>query len=179
MPRVRNVLNNNSMAATLVAVLILVVALIILYRHARRGYRSAADVKQFYLDTVTEAWIVRPLTAVPPIITEDGHEAVLARVFDCGDCSNPETFFLGYLEKFTEEAQERMLEQQRLLERDGPDAFPEFEALGYEEDLSGGLLFAAPTKPYKWVPANTPEADAITSLAGRCESGTLRECRPR
>jgi len=180
MPNLREFLNNNSMIATLVAVLILVISLIIVFRQVSGPRRSPGDYKAYYYVLETGERITAPLAQIPPIMTEDGNEAVRAMVFDCGKCENESDFFIGYLLRYTPEGKQK---QQELLERYQDPGLSEEEREGLvvmeEVDTSQWQEVARLQKPLKWVLLSDPASQEVRNVRGRCEGERVQQCYPK
>ncbi len=110
----REWMDNNGQWVTIGAVILLVV--VIVYLVWPNGIDKKPTYAYFY--DLTDNKVVEMLsTEVPPVIDpETGHELVGVHFYTCGSCleSNGERF-VGYYEKYTEEAKAEKLEQLRKL----------------------------------------------------------------
>ena len=109
---VRGWLNDNATAAAVGALAVLVVAMFLLAQHqkSQRPIRNGPPMGHYY-DMVTHEYFVDDATKIPPIKSPSGNDAVRARFYACGGCEG-ETF-LGYYERYTKEAKQKLEEAQR------------------------------------------------------------------
>lgn len=118
--------------------------------------------------------ISRRLTGAPT--------AVRAHLFSCGECQ-PDEYFLGYLEKYSEGAK-AALEEFGSMEAMQEAPMMTLEAYGLGPGGGGGQLIAAApasgeldAEALEWVATNDPDAAAIrAAVHARCEGGRARRC---
>lgn len=164
----REWINNNSAAVTVGAVAILLVSLAVIIRQGGSGPKATPGEAYFY-DTTTKELITDKATRIPPITTPEGHEAVRAHYFTCGECTDSQRF-LGYYEKYSPEVKEKL--------EKNPQSFELYE-MAFQ-----GRLYCAPDKdpndPKSWVGAESPAGFQITEdLQKKCPVRKLRYCPPR
>lgn len=169
---IREWMNENSALVTVAAVALLVVSLAIVVMQGGGGPQASGDA--YYYDTVTEEVFEGEASGTPPIESPDGNEAVRAHFYTCGECSEEERF-LGYYERYTEEAKE-VLERSKNAGEDGePD--PEAMMEVYEVAFTGRLYS---TDLEEWVVAESPEGRELSeALQEECGEGErLSYCAP-
>lgn len=112
----REWVNNNSMVGTILAVVVLAVALGVVALQFR-GPGPGTETQVYFWDMETGELFAGGANEAPPIEAPSGGEGVRAHLFSCGACT-PEEWF-GYLERHTEEA--RRLQEDRTVRPDDPD----------------------------------------------------------
>lgn len=113
------------------------------------------DHAQWYYDTQTRTLFTDASHLVPPF-DHQGNPAVRAWVGSCGDCSDPTTHRVLWLEQYSESARPFMEEyvQARL------DGKMTDEALAAEDTASRGLQIRSVDDP-NWIDSEDPRAQAI------------------
>lgn len=148
-------LNNNPIVATVLTVVLLVLALGILLLTQRDPGPGPSDV--YFWDLDTNEPFVGKSNEMPPVVAPSGGQGVRAHLFTCDACE-PEQWF-GYLERYSESA---------LAHYEEHEFFP-----GGSDDLLMREL-----EGDRWVPSHGRRADSILEeLAARCEN-SLTVCRP-
>lgn len=116
----------------------------------------------WYYDVETKEYFTDSPARVAPFKRDNGHEAVRAHFFSCGDCDQGERF-IGYYEKYTDEVKQKI------------ESRADTSKL-YEAAFSGRLYSK---DGQTWLAADKPEGIAITTeLQKRCPPKTLRYCPP-
>ncbi len=124
---------------------------------------AAAPGNAWFYDVVSKDYFTDKTTRVAPFIRDNGHTAVRAHFFTCGDCTEQERF-LGYYEKYTDEVKAKLEQKSKNF------------AL-YEMAFQGRLYS---TDGEHWFPAEKPEGTQITAdLQKKCPPKKLRYCPPQ
>jgi hypothetical protein len=119
--------------------------------------------KAWYYDLQSREYFLDESTRVAPFKRDNGHDAVRAHFFTCGQCSEEERF-LGFYEKYCDEVKEQ-------IERDGRSQPP------LHERTFQGRLYS--TDGVTWVAAHEAEGLAICRrVQERCPHRKLRYCVP-
>jgi hypothetical protein len=146
----------------------------------------------YYYDLNTQQLFVDDAELIPPIHTASGEyvaadgagsgAGVKAYVFACGDCSDPTKRFIGYLEMYTPEAQQKMQQFMMQAQQPGASISPEAYLMYEEGQVSGRLIKRADDE--QWVPAESDEGALIVNeLTMKCphdqgKDWRLRPCFP-
>lgn len=131
------------------------------------GYFYDLERNELYVDVRTH---------VPPVPAPSGSEhGVLAAVFSCGSCEDKSTHFVAWLERYSPEARDAMLD-----ERTNPSAEPDPDSTRL---LAEGHHIALPPEdgqPLQWLPASSADAARIMPKAlRRCGEGARAQaCNP-
>jgi hypothetical protein len=143
-----------------------IVGLVVLI-NLRRGNPAPASGRWFY-DLTTGDLVQVATSDPPPIMLDSGHEAVWAHVFSCGDCADVNQRFVGYLEKFNDEAA-------------APEPAPVDPNSPLTPSGSDPLtrsLVASPNAPDQWVIGASPQAAAMrNAVMQHCRGGAPKPCR--
>ncbi len=172
---IREFMNNNPAVVTIGAVVILVICLgaILFQLRPNTGARGPVDVFYFDLNT-NQLFSASAASQFPPIQspTDTGSalSGVRAMVFSCTDCKKKDTHFIGYLERYTLEAKQKLEEQANMQE-------PMYEDM-YGLDNQREVKRVEDTT---WTNAQSPEAEQMMSgMFSQCEPGARpRQCFPR
>lgn len=166
--------NRNSAVATIAAVAVLVVALVILVSSGSGGPSASGDA--YFYDVETGETFVGDATAIPPIQSPDGNEAVRAHFYTCTECTE-EARFLGYYEKYTAEAKKAIEEAQQSSSSSDPEQSSEAEMQAYEASMSG-MLYSKDGE--NWQQSQGPGgAGPQQELQDKCGDGQrLKYCAP-
>jgi len=110
MKHLRRWINKHSSIVTVISVAVLILALGWIVQEVRfRWNRSAVIPDAWFYDLNTGQLFRAKSNGLPPIAAPSGplpngkHAGVRAKVFACGDCSDPSNRFIGWLEKLTPE----------------------------------------------------------------------------
>ena len=93
-----------------IAVVVLLAAVWFIARQMGLGGSGGKAPVAFWYDLKTGKLFGGPNTT-DPVQAPSGGEAVRAHVFACNDCADANDRFIGYLEKFTDEARQVLVEQ--------------------------------------------------------------------
>ena len=173
----RQLLNNNSSIVTLASLVVLILALGWMVQTSMLNRYNSADVPNaWFYDLNTGELFEAKSNAIPPIDAPSGNlpngepAGVRAKVFACGDRSDPAKQFVGWLEKLTPEAKQAIVQGQT-----GEGMSSSSSSIGYLE----GLLVRSADGD-RWVSANSREAMRLfQSPRDRCPKGeVLSPCFP-
>lgn len=164
--------NRNSAVATIAAVAILVVALVMLVSSGGGGPTASGNA--YFYDLETGEVFVGDATAIPPIQSPAGNQAVRAHFYTCTECTE-EARFLGYYEKYTDEAKKAIEEAQQ--SSGSGEAGSEAEMRAYEASMSG-MLYSEDGE--NWQRSQGPGgAGPQQKLQEKCGEGQrLKYCAP-
>lgn len=153
----RETLNENPAITTAATALIIIVALGFALAQFMRGGDTpptveAGERKSYFTVDDGKSWFEAPATNVPPF-DHEGKTAVRARLYTCDGGENK---FVGYLERYTPAARQRIEQQDgvpTLMDMEDPSAV--------EVKRPGGN---------RWVPRDTPEGYRVRDVT--CPDGT-------
>lgn len=122
----------------------------------------------YFYDTVSREYFTDLATKIPPIVRSNGHVAIRAHFFTCGECLEDERF-LGYYEKYALDVKDRI------------ESNP--ESMHFYEEVFQGRFYcppdADPTRTESWVAAESPDGfDIAQRLQKKCPARKLRYCPP-
>lgn len=165
---IRDFLNNNSALVTILAVVLLIVALGFIVMQLGGGGNRVRTIPVYYYDLDTGELFERESDTIPPVETSSGEmNGVRAFVFACNDCSDESDRFVGYLEMFTQEAKEIL----EMAPEDRPEDVP------YDFYESGRLVKTPESD--RWFEANSPQGFQIMeSVREQCPDGDPQPCYP-
>jgi hypothetical protein len=151
---IRQTLDENRRFTTVGTVVVVILAVLYIAWFMRPPAETQFASREFFSDDDGTTWFVDDGMKVPPF-DHNGKPAVLAKVYKCRDGR----VFVGYLEKFSDEARRR-IEATRSSGHGGPQA-------GSPGSASDVLL----KKPHEgtWVAVNDPAAMAIRMIT--CPGG--------
>ncbi len=160
----REKLNDNQHIVVIVCVVMIAVALGYVYLISDSP-RPSGPVKAnaYYYDTVSGEYFVGDSRQYPPITSPDGNPAVRAHFFTCTESCDKADRFVGYYEKYTEQAKVQ-LESMRESELDYSPEMYEW-----------GVLHSLDAK--QWFNANSEEAGTILAERLKCEDGPRERAR--
>ena len=176
----RSGVNQKSALVGLVAVLILVGSLFAIMWQlggSRRGGNAPRNV--FFMDVSNGELFPAPVNSIPPIDAPSGPgNGVKAYVYTCGSCSKSE-WFIAYVQKYTPEAREKLIELNRRMEQAASD--PE-SAYMFEDqaDIENEMLIAK-ADAQQWISGNSEQgAELIRSeIINKCPEGKRpKPCYP-
>jgi hypothetical protein len=155
---IRESLNENPQAVVKGLGVVFLFALVLLIWHFWPGSKVKVTAKEFYSDDDGTTWFADDAGKIPPF-DHNGKEAVLAKVYICGSHK-----FVGYLEKFSPEAREKMLNPQP--QQTGPGMKKTNNVI----DPRAGILYKKPHDE-NWVSQMDLEAYKRT-VQVHCPSGS-------
>jgi hypothetical protein len=124
---------------------------------------SPASGLAWYYDVQAKEYFIDDTKRIAPFTRPNGHEAVRAHFFTCGDCEEGQRF-IGYYEKYTPQVKAKLEQSSE------PGQL-------YEMAFQGRLYSR---DGQTWVPADRPEGIRITAeLQQRCPPKKLRYCPPK
>ena len=162
---VREWLNQNSALATVVAVIILILALgAIVWQNKPRNMK--VPKYQWYYDTGTGKLFPEAFGQLAPIKAPSGEEGVTAFAFWCDGCENePEVL---YLTRYTEESKAMMLEQREQMRKQAEKAGKKPGNVPMMDPMMmrmGGMEAASVEDPTDWLPVGSLEANEIMQIS--------------
>ena len=161
-------LNKNPMIGVGVAVVILVVAGVIVMRSTGIG-DSPNILKQRYFYDMTSGDVIVMDNVPAPVTADSGSTAVWAAVYTCGSCDNESERFVGYLQKYTDQAKSEVAKP---LSQQDYDTVNEGTVVAMVPEKAGDEL--------AWFQVETREGMQITqaSVQARCPGGMTMPCSP-
>lgn len=179
----RDYMNNNSSVVTIVAVVVLVIALGIIVMTSKGPGRSGYIVDIYFFDLNTGKVFIGKSDQRPPIATDsgpttDGKKAgVLAYISACGECKNYNGMtvdelkaagaFVSRLEKFTDQALAAMEAAES-----GQNGAP------IDYDMMNAIVIKRP-QDANWVPLESAAGMRILSEQETlCPGGAVMTCLP-
>lgn len=172
---IRDWINNNAGVVTILAVMIMVLALIYIFMSGGNPRQELPESQWFY-DMTTKTLFEAGLQEHAPIDTPSGkNQGVKAMVYACSNSDCESGRKIAWLEMYTPKTKKKLMEQ-----RDkGPDGVPDMELVRMLDD-DIGVMLARYDQPDKWYKANSPEAGQIRmSIADLCEDDTrIKHCLP-
>jgi hypothetical protein len=173
---IRSVINNHPQFSAVVVAVVMVFSVGSMVMRGR-GRDEERHQYAYYMMPQTGQVLVDVSGQLPPL--ESG--AVRAVVFSCGDCSDKSTHFVGWIEKYTDEAKAIM---ERL--RAAPP-MPAATPYGADQDMDdmmaveeGHFIATAPdglAEP-QWVVMGTPPASALMRATQQRCGQSARMCSP-
>lgn len=155
---IRQSLNESRPLALLATALILSASLVLIFWYWHVAPAASFANRQFFTDDDGATWFIDDGTRIAPF-DHNGKQAVIARVFKCKDG----TMFVGYLEKFSDDAKAR-IESAR---QQGPSAHG--GAYAMPAGQFNGLMLKKP-RGAEWVRDIDPEAKAVKQFS--CPDGS-------
>ena len=160
----REWLENNQSIVTIGAVVLLAIAVFVMIRSmGTPDIDTRLRPMQYFYDVETEEGFEADPDLLPPIIRENGNEAVRVHFYTCGDCSGIDAgeMFVAYYEKYSVEDKARW---DAFIGATGegtrvPDVVPD----GFHPTP----LISRDAK--RWVEFFTPAGHAIYDNPGRCD----------
>ena len=166
------------MVATLVAVLILIIALFLVFKRIGGNRYSSQITQTYYFVLDSGELVAAPAQQISPIATEDGRTAVEAMVLTCGSCSESDRF-VAYLAKYSDETKARLEQYNAELEQLDPENEEHQEMLSrMQRDYEEGLLVASAEQPTRWVKMNSPQGTEIINYRADCGDKRIKPCYP-
>ncbi len=164
----REWVNQNSAIVTIGAVLLLLVSLgFIIMRVSGGSQYKARIVDVYYFDIDSGQLFTAKSNEIPPIDSPSGaNKGVRAYVFACGDCADESQRFTGWLEMYTPDAKNVMI---------NPPTSP--ESMDTFELMEKGHLVSADGRA--WVQANTDKGfQVMEGIQTRCGETPAVPCYP-
>ena len=117
----REWVNKNAAVASIGAAALCGIALVVM---VTQGAGNSRDINierpAYYYDLTTEKIFTDSMDKIPPITSPDGNEAVRVHLFSCGECTEEERF-VGYYEKYTDEARKTLTQPMEASSGDSGD----------------------------------------------------------
>lgn len=185
---IRETLNQNQNAVVVAAAVIIATAVIYIVWSSGSGRSGGfGGSEAYYMDVVTRKVFTDVNSRIPPIESPDGNPAVRVKFYTCNgrDCSKSARF-IGYYEKFTDEAKRILAEPAERTGEAGDQPNGDFEQSMYfaEEEAAEGRLRAVHREgidlqdPEIWAPVDDASAEIESRLV--CDDGDrARQCIPR
>lgn len=149
----------------LVAVIIVAAIAIAMTGGEKPTRRLTAGI--YFLDLKTDKlFVVEDVNAnAPTTAPSGGNDGVKAFVYSCGDCNDESTHFVGYIEKYSDEAMKAI-----------NDASLSFDERDKKRDVGRQV---SKREDVKWIQAKSDEGQALVKEAmSRCKGGQIRPCEP-
>ena len=168
----RNTINENSAAVSIVAAVIAVLAIVYIFHNTAGGGGTVAAPKAYYYDTSTHQFYTYRSSRPPPLKNASGkRRIVLAYMYTCSSCGNRKR---AWLQKYSKQARAAMIKMLNYKPVPGkPPAPPPIET----PIFGTGILVRSPEKGSKWYPIQSPQGQQIAQLP-KCTSGTAKICMP-
>ncbi|MCL2647026.1 MAG: hypothetical protein FWD61_08470 [Phycisphaerales bacterium] len=156
----------NKYAYPIAGVAIVLAILLFIFNHKKSIILTEQDVKAiktFYVDDETGEEVVLPANELPPRMGKNGKPTLVKAHKFTRDGGQTEV--IAYLEKYSDEAAAAL------------KSMPDSDS-GKPGLLDHGRMIRLPGEGQKWVPIDSPEAEAIraTPIPG---DGRLEEVRPK
>lgn len=163
---------NRQMTTTVIAVVLLATAGWLAFGRDR----VPADIRlDYFYDLDTGELFTAPRDQLAPFPAPGGGTAVKATVFSCESCDNRDTHFIGWLERYSDEAK-TLMRTERQSETDDVDpkfneAMAEGHQIAFIDDAGGELT---------WQSSSDPQVVAqMRHVLTRCEGVRRTEaCNP-
>ncbi len=167
----RQTINENSAAVSLIAAVIAVLAIVWIFRSTVGGGVGTAPMAYYY-DTTTHQFYTYRSSRPPPIKNAQGKRTiVLAYMYTCTSCGDRKIAWLQKYSRQTRKALQAMLNYK-------PTPGKPFLPPPMEAPIFGnGILVRSPVKGAQWYPIQSPEGQQITQLP-KCPSGNAKICLP-
>ena len=165
---IREWVNRNSAVAMIAVIVILILALAYLIRSGMTGRPRPATPKWFYC-LETQQLYGEPVSAIPPVQSPWGHEAVEAIVYFCDDCKGEP--YIAHLTKFTPEIKTVMEQYSQ--------GQIEATAMPGTMEVMAGTLVSDPDD-IEWYSVISPKGGAIKNRPGKCGEDQVQksDCEP-
>lgn len=166
--------NRNQKIAIPLALVALIAAVVIVMMNS--GRRGGASHKSYYYELNSGQIVVADASEGSPIAAAGGTgEAVMARVFACGDCADASSRFVGWVVRYDADANAAAREQFSSPQAQNDPAFAGRVDAGTE------IAFEPKGAEVTWVKlASAGVADRQRAMLTRCESQNkpTRSCLP-
>ena len=171
----RQWVNDNSAVVTVAAVVVLVLAVLFIFRGQFGGgidIPNADELQAYFYDTVTEEVFVDKQNKIPPFVNEAGHECVKVRMYTCGNCAESERWPAFY-EKFTEDMKKQYEEA---MAQSGGKYIPMMGGMMGPGQMGGTLMSL---DGQNWVTQMDPSIRGrYKEMMTKCPDGKYRPCNP-
>lgn len=181
--RLRDSMNNNSALVTVLAIVILIVSLGFIIYQARPNRYAPRVVDVYYYDLGSGQIFLGKSDKVSPIDAPSGPgssgepNGVRAYVFSCTNCDDESSRFIGWLEKYTPEAKQAMLNPPAPDTSGNAAAGPDPTEIWEKGHLIAA--YKANAGELKWVVNNSDAGFRIMqSLETKCPGGQPNPCFP-
>jgi hypothetical protein len=151
-------LNENRPLVTVVMLLLVIASVVFAIWYSLKPQQRSFGTREFFTDDDGTTWFVDDGTKIAPF-DHNGKPAVMARVFKCKSTGEP---FVGYLEKFDDDARKRIQTARETGQL----------RVGLHQDTAGstssGIMLKKP-RTGEWVHDNDPAAREIRNVT--CPGG--------
>ncbi len=177
---IRNTINQNQKWSTIVFAVLIVAAVIWMWRWLLPANTAAAPSRFYFYDTASRTVFIRPSTDLPPLIGSNGKPTLVRAIFlTCGSCAARK---LAYLLKYNASARAaaQFLDNPPAASA-GQSAAAQFASLlaARRLQVSEGTLIRLPAPGSPWLPAMSPQGAAIIHQAQQCPGNSYgRRCQP-
>ena len=170
---IRDSINANQNIVVVAAVVVIVTALLFIMMQGG-GRTSSRPGDVYFFDTVTKEIFKDDIEKLPPIQSPDGNPAVRVHLFSFGDCDNEDERFIGYYEKYTDEAKAKLEELTKSGNGPESDAEQEMILIEYAEF---GLLYSVDGE--EWFSPHEIGLDNLIEERLNSDKGRAKYCRAK
>ena len=179
--QIRQWVNNNSAVATILAVVLLIVAVLVIFKTIGPTTGRGFSQYQYYYDIESRDRFKDDFTKVPPFETSTGGTGVYALFYSCDDCDD--NWQVAFLRKYSKRAKQLKEDYERKM-RESMESGNPMPAVMMPGVGGGGVWereqFVSRVDPIKWVPIDSEEGRKIFSVWRNACGGEKAEiCRPR
>ena len=170
--KLRNFLDENPTVGLLAALIVLggSLAAIAFFIFGNKQGGTVVDI--WFYDVDAKQLFVAKSNDLPPIQAPSGGPGVKAYVFACNDCNDPDDRFIAWVEMYTPEYKDILLNPPPM-DPENPDA-----GIDLSRIMDEGQLVAKPDSN-KWTPSTSERAFALMSgLEERCNGQIPKTCLP-
>ncbi len=176
--QIRELINRNSSVTTIVALVLLFLALIVVFS-TFGGNRQGALRSQWYYDLESGERFEDDFMKVPPFETTSGGTGVFALIYSCDDCDDDSE--IAFLRKYSDSAKLRKEEYDRKMREAMESEQPMPPAM--LPGMGGGMWereqLVSRIDPIQWVPIDSMEGRHIFSeWRNACGGKKVNICRP-
>jgi hypothetical protein len=164
----RNTINENQMVMSIVAVVIVVLAIVWCIHVWFPSRGGSGPMMGYYIDLSNMKVTKKPLGQLAPLTGATGKPTVVQVIYySCDGCKTKQPL---YYEKYTPQAQAELRQAKK---SDKPNLLPMAEM-----QASSGALVSLPTKGAKWYYVSSPEGQRIVTQIHCAGKGTYSICSP-
>ncbi len=169
-------MNQNSAVVTIVAVVLMLISLGVIIMSLSGNRYTPRIVDVYFMDISDGSLFTEKSDLLSPIDAPSGeNKGVRAFVFSCGECSDEESHFVGWLEMYTPQAKKIMTAPAPIEGAEGDPIANEMDM--FEAMERGHLVSDASGK--KWVPANSEKGFRVMEqIQTKCDGQPPKPCFP-
>lgn len=128
---------------------------------------------RFWYYNTGDRSFVQQTDLLPPV-AKSGNSLYRAYVFGCGNCEDPSKTFVGWLEKFTNEAKEKLKADHGIIMYTGPKGLESITHDDLKEILPKDSVLIRSLAKDEWIDAFSQEASELSRQAlSRCNDDAV------